>query len=357
MRHEYDPLEAWLDWSTWTRRVGRGPRLNHTRAALTRLHDELGPPAEGATRSSGELSLDIPSDVVLTRKDLPLAETVYMRAVERGGPGNTHTQRKLLDLMGWTARPESVPFWIDLLELRRRRDSFSRTRQTYALAALSFLVIRDSTPAAVDALLQATHQGIPALRAQALRHLVAAFAQADRPVPPEVIARMEQMAKTETTFLPRHVARRCLHQQGLAVPVDNPDGSLVLSATHQRDGGVSLTVEVASRDSLSTLNAVIQKGLAWDDDHLYVFMMTNNRQDEYFNFKRLYEDSSPPFAGDMSLGQMGLVRGQRFQYLFDFGDKHLFQVVVKEIRATAPIDALPRVLDGPKTMRPQYPMW
>ena len=71
----------------------------------------------------------------------------------------------LLEAIGPVVNPISVPFWIKLLELNRSRDSFSNTRRTYALAALTLLLIRTDDQAAWEALRAALIHAHPEARA------------------------------------------------------------------------------------------------------------------------------------------------------------------------------------------------
>lgn len=43
------------------------------------------------------------------------------------------------------------------------------------------------------------------------------------------------------------------------------------------------------------------------------------------------EDDHPPYADNAVIGRLGFVRGQRFLYLFDFGDDWKFDVQIEEI--------------------------
>ena len=87
----------------------------------------------------------------------------------------------------------------------------------------------------------------------------------------------------------------------------------------------------------------IQRAIDWDNDHLYAF----------YTGKRPYDQKTEIGApGGMSrrradkvtLSTLELRARQKFLYLFDFGDDHLFDIQVMKINPKAPPGIYPRVV-------------
>jgi len=357
MHWDDDPLTYWLCCPPRT----RGTRDSDARRAagalqeqLERLEAHLDPPR--GTRRKGSFRLLIPPHALLGPDDLDRLRTLYLRAVEVGGAGGTAIQSALLDLIGRSALPASVPFWTELLELRRPRDRFAGKRRVLALAALAYLVAEEEDASSLNALMEATRHDEPQVRAEAVRHLVAAFRESERPFPAVVIDRLQAVATEPGALVARVVARTTLSALDLPVPVANPNGAYVFKVVYQRDRRVQLVVEVGAEQTLADLHRVIQNGLDWDDDHLYAFYI-NGPHDEELTFGRRFEEGDPPFAAQAVLGELGLRPGDRFDYLFDFGDNHAFDVEVKEVKEAPAAGRLPRVVELSCDPPEQYPGW
>ena len=111
---------------------------------------------------------------------------------------------------------------------------------------------------------------------------------------------------------------------------------------------------LAEDQTLEDLHLEIQILFHWDDDHLYSFYVTDPDG-------RRIEIGSPWSETTLhthliQLGALNLTAGQRFLYLFDYGDNHEFDVQVMEVNPYAPKGKYPKVLTylggkGPK----QYP--
>jgi hypothetical protein len=59
-------------------------------------------------------------------------------------------------------------------------------------------------------------------------------------------------------------------------------------------------------------------------------------------------------ADRVTLGELGLRTKQKFLYLFDFGDDHLFDIQVMKINPKAPPGMYPRVVGEHGGSLPQY---
>jgi len=100
-------------------------------------------------------------------------------------------------------------------------------------------------------------------------------------------------------------------------------------------------VSLSDRHDLRNLNDIIQEALRWDNGHLYEFIMEGK---PYSPGCRSYpckgeecETDDPSFLGfaeQTKISQLGLAPKQKFTYHFDYGDEHLFEVEVSEIKPT-----------------------
>ena len=92
-------------------------------------------------------------------------------------------------------------------------------------------------------------------------------------------------------------------------------------------------IEIGGNDSFDDLHDAIQEAFDFDDDHLYVFFMDNRRwssEEESCFWSPHYQDIGI-FADEKLIGQVGLMEGQKFMYLFDFGDEWIFEITVEKI--------------------------
>ena len=112
------------------------------------------------------------------------------------------------------------------------------------------------------------------------------------------------------------------------------------------------TIRIGSSSLLAELHDYIQKLYNFDDDHLYCFTFGAGRRK--MEFARPEADGEYS-AADVTLGELGLVKGQEFTYLFDFGDKWLFTIKVKGCQegTLAEPEMIKAVGEPPE----QYPNW
>lgn len=94
-------------------------------------------------------------------------------------------------------------------------------------------------------------------------------------------------------------------------------------------GGVWRRIEMKDTHSLDDLHYAIQQAFDFGNDHLYAFYMDGRRfSDNYYNAPMIDEG---PYADEAWLGDLDLVKGQEFLYLFDFGDEWNFNVKLEKI--------------------------
>jgi hypothetical protein len=87
--------------------------------------------------------------------------------------------------------------------------------------------------------------------------------------------------------------------------------------------------ELRGDQTLHHLHLAIQDAFEWDDDHEYAFYLSGDYWDEATAYQR-------PGSGDRSaarfrLEHLPIRRGQRFVYLFDFGDEWRHEIKLEEI--------------------------
>lgn len=411
-----DPLESWLigegreaDWLL----------VEHSAAISTRL-DELDqlldnpppPPRKLDFYKSAIAAYPYMPPIRLSPNDLSHAQELYRRVATSKGSGKNSTQEGLLYLIGSNADPATLPFWLEMLELAPPRDQFGRKRKTYALASIAFIAIKHDLSLAYDALISLTRHSDPDIRAQATLYLGDAYLEAERPIPEPVLTHIYDIATEDASFLPRYEARRVLRDADLSVPLDNPDGTYVFKVSPTWLRGVHRTMELRSYHTLEDLHLTIQRAFRWDDDHLYSFYLNGVLHDSRYEIphpallehagafpffalpielvgglegaddkvKQVLaglgllpqptdqgeEESGGAMEGDSKaplmsinavIGELGLVPGHAFLYLFDFGDSNVFLVTVEDIKEKAGKGTYPRVVDKQGKAPPQYSYW
>ena len=336
-----------------------------TRAVLDRVADLLDNPPQ---RRSW---YDIPrwglgGGFGLAAEDVPRAQVLCGRVAEAGGAGSQDLQETLLGLISQAEESVSIPFWVELLDYVRPRDQFAERRRTHALAGLARLVIRRDDPAALAALRVAMHHPRAEVRALAVHYLgrVVLHAEEDgqdeeqeeerppRPLAPDILAELNDIAVSDPAFGPRFQARAVLLQAGQPAPMDNPHGVYAFKVS-LKWAKVSRTIELRSEQSLDNLHSAIQNAFRWDSDHLYSFYMSGEEDDRYA-FACPYEEDRPPWTDEAIIGELGLVKGHQFAYLFDYGDNHVFTIKVEDIRPQAGPGKYPRVVEKQGEAPEQY---
>jgi hypothetical protein len=336
--------------------------------------------------TSGMLPFTAP--VPLSPGELLRAQELYRRVVRQGGFHSQWVQEGLLGFMAATADPGSIPFWQEMLELARPRDTFATKRKVFALAALAYIAIRHELPAAYDALHQVARHPDPNLRSLAVYYLAHAYLQIDHPPTFEAGTELVDIAVKDPAFAPRFQARAMFRAAGLPTIMDVPEGVFAFKVKFMWDKKIYRVIEMRSKHTLADLHRAIQQAIKWDDDHLYSFHMGGKLDDpryeiqcaaaHAFTFGRLplfldfvempegldtddEEDEEGEAGGlvaeDAVLGELGLVLKHKFIYQFDYGDDHQFEVEVVDIKPKAERGKYPRVIQSQGEAPPQYEMW
>lgn len=129
------------------------------------------------------------------------------------------------------------------------------------------------------------------------------------------------------------------------------------------DSTISRTFELEGTDSLYDLHIAIQDAFGWDNDHLFSFFMSGEIWD---NEKRYsgdplgeHERSGPgdlsKAADEADIGDLSLVQGSAFKYLFDYGDEIIHAIEVLDIHENDDAGAsFPRLIQSVGDAPPQY---
>lgn len=379
-----DPLEDMLHGIPENLTPGKIEEM-HKRAViyLDRLEEKLDnppPPPQKLSFDSKQPGAGLHPLLNFDAADLPRAQELFKRLALAGGTSNSYEQRHMLRMMGATPDVASIPFWLEMLGFTPRpREQFAQERREYALAALAIITLAGNEQEGTVALLKATEHTKPDVRAGAIYYLSEAYLASEKEIPPATAARLRQVALDDPDFAPRFQARDALRGAGLPVPIDVPDGVYAFKVTLEWAPEVPRVVEVRSTQTLQDLHTAIQRAFGWDDDHLYSFYMTGKMYDRRYgipctdmedpfsmfasgssgseNEEGEQEEDEPLYAYNTVIGELGLGKGHKFIYFFDYGDSHTFWVEVKDIRPKAERGRYPRVTEKAGKNPPQYPDW
>ncbi len=105
---------------------------------------------------------------------------------------------------------------------------------------------------------------------------------------------------------------------------------------------------------LSDLHLAIQEAFDFDNDHLYVFYFGReiNIGEIIYCKDSLYHDG--PFAEDVRISDLKLFQGERMKYLFDFGDRWLFNIELVKIDYETHLLLRPVVIEAKGEAPKQY---
>ena len=128
-------------------------------------------------------------------------------------------------------------------------------------------------------------------------------------------------------------------------------GSYVISVSF--DKGCYRHIQIASRDTLFGLHRAILEAYRFDDDHQHAFFMDNrvwSRDAAIFSTKT---ERGEKTTRQVRLDRLGLEPGDRFKYMFDFGDEWRFQC--KVLRKLEENTAAPVIVRSVGEAPEQYP--
>jgi len=114
-------------------------------------------------------------------------------------------------------------------------------------------------------------------------------------------------------------------------------------------------IELSSGHTLLDFHNAIQAAYKFDSDHLYSFFMDGIPWSDE-KFASPYEEEGP-HVDEVRIGELGLVKGQTFLYLFDYGDEWHFRVTLEEIRQNKPHPKRPQIVERKGASPEQYPKY
>jgi len=123
--------------------------------------------------------------------------------------------------------------------------------------------------------------------------------------------------------------------------------------TYLHDPEVWRTIEIAEHQTLHDLHNTIQDAVDFDNDHLYSFYMNGDIFDDTAEYTHPRADGHS--AARANIGDLNLRKKHRFVYLFDYGDKHQFEVQLISVNPDAPKADYPRVIEKHGDAPSQYP--
>ena len=116
-------------------------------------------------------------------------------------------------------------------------------------------------------------------------------------------------------------------------PLKNPTGkSLVLSVS--AGTGCYRHIQIDERETLLTLSSTILDSFEFFDDHMHSFFMNNIAWDEDAEFvcPGTELDGARGYTNNVKLSDFRLGKGDKFLYIFDFGDDWRFRIkVLREV--------------------------
>ncbi len=298
--------------------------------------------------------------IPLSSEDALLTQDLYRQVFQKGGKDSTRIQETLLHIISNSEDPSFIPFCLELLNLNRPRDSFAKKRRRLALAILARLAICLDNVAAYGTLQTATRHTRADVREPAIYYLGRAYLDTDKPIPKDIQEHLKTIAINDKAFGPRFMARSILQQTDYHLPIEHTEGAYTFKVTYVNDSNVWRTIQMKSQQTLTELHLAIQDALDWDADHLYAFYMNGKKDDirytyvDEYEFEEMYGGEDVGCTDEAIIGSLGMSIKHSFQYLFDYGDQHLFNIELVNIQEVADEDEYPRVLDGRGEIM-QYP--
>lgn len=107
------------------------------------------------------------------------------------------------------------------------------------------------------------------------------------------------------------------------------------------------------KDSLYDLHRMIQRAVEFDDDHLFEFYIGSGMLKRTYTLSEAMNTGKELSVEGTSLRALELCKGQKFTYLFDFGDMWWFDIKVLEIREGTVV--APQVIKAVNEAPQQYP--
>ena len=120
-------------------------------------------------------------------------------------------------------------------------------------------------------------------------------------------------------------------------------------------GKVWRRIKIHSDMTLEDLTHTILDSFDFDNDHLYTYYY----KDQFGNTLEINSPNSynKPFTTEKRIGEIPINIGSSMEFLYDFGDNWIFQVLLEEIRQESKKLDHPIVIDKYGEPPEQYPSW
>ena len=115
-----------------------------------------------------------------------------------------------------------------------------------------------------------------------------------------------------------------------------------IKITPVKDDRLWRIVEISDRQTLHQLSGIVRDEFSLTGNHLYCFYLG----DKPYNARTAYGGPAADtrrLAVKTTLGSLGLKKGRRFLYVFDFADDRIFRLQVQRIHNVGDPSKLPRV--------------
>jgi hypothetical protein len=112
-------------------------------------------------------------------------------------------------------------------------------------------------------------------------------------------------------------------------------------------------VKLAHNTKLHKLHLIIQQAFDFDNDHMYAFYTGTSYRNrkEFYCANPLGESNE---YEDLTVEDAEIYKGQKFMYLFDFGDMWKFEIQVIDFIENEETDLLPQIIESKGKSPEQY---
>ena len=114
-------------------------------------------------------------------------------------------------------------------------------------------------------------------------------------------------------------------------------------------------IRMNQEDFLYDLHLLIQEAVEFDNDHLFEFSIGSGMMRKTYTLSETMNSNRQLTVESTRLKDLELCKGQKFTYLFDFGDMWWFDIKILEIRESAAEES--RVIKALNNAPVQYPIY
>ncbi|MBS3098842.1 hypothetical protein J4462_01370 [Candidatus Pacearchaeota archaeon] len=125
---------------------------------------------------------------------------------------------------------------------------------------------------------------------------------------------------------------------------------------------ITRRLELLEEQTLDDLHeAIIYHAFGWDDPHMYAFYMDNKSYSKNHKMEYASHPEGDGFTSEKQnstetkLKNLKLEKKQKFLFVFDFGDDHMFSIKVKDFSETKEGTKYPTILEENGKAPEQYP--